>query len=196
MPINDRAIPFILAGGILAYSGLRGKNVSAVVRSLIMGKNPSVLPSSLAATPAEGWAAVSQDVSAAGRSDVASAALRYVGVPYRWGGASPNGWDCSGFVNYVIGHDLGRALPGVSRNFDGSWHGPIAAMWYVWAGASTVPRDQALPGDLACWPTHMGICVDNAHMVNAYTWGHPTSVTGIESMAPPGQSLRIRRLAQ
>jgi cell wall-associated NlpC family hydrolase len=43
---------------------------------------------------------------------IASDALRYQGAPYKWGGAKPDGWDCSGFVNYVIGHDMGMRIPG------------------------------------------------------------------------------------
>jgi len=46
---------------------------------------------------------------------VIQAALKYVGVPYVWGGSSWNGLDCSGFVKSVYAN-FGVELPRVSRD--------------------------------------------------------------------------------
>ena len=48
-----------------------------------------------------------------GRKDVLrllDVAMRFGGVPYVWGGASPSGFDCSGFVQYVF-RQIGVNLP-------------------------------------------------------------------------------------
>ena len=67
-----------------------------------------------------------------GRKAVAIA-LRYLGLSYLWGGASPAGFDCSGFVMYVYGR-VGVPLP----------HN--GAM--LWEKGHAVVRRQLEPGDV------------------------------------------------
>lgn len=195
--INGIALGAMLGGAIFAYSGIKGMSVSAVLRNLIAGKDPSTLPITGAILPAPdgtGTSATPSSFSGASGS-IAGDAVKYVGVPYVWASANPSkGWDCSGFVNWVLGHDLGMTLPGGVKNFTGSWHGPVAAQYFVWTGAKTIPRSQAASGDLACWPTHIGIVTDNNHMVNAYSHNRPTSITPIDGWGPPGEPMHIRRI--
>ncbi|MFJ2620924.1 C40 family peptidase [Glutamicibacter sp. NPDC087344] len=40
-------------------------------------------------------------VNTSNLSGIAATAAKYAGVPYVWGGNTPSGWDCSGFVKYV-----------------------------------------------------------------------------------------------
>jgi cell wall-associated NlpC family hydrolase len=64
------------------------------------------------------WPTSTTSASGAARR-VVPAAERYIGVPYRYGGTSPeSGFDCSGFVQYVYGQQ-GVDLPRTSRQMAG-----------------------------------------------------------------------------
>ena len=68
--------------------------------------------------------------------------------------SSPGNWDCSSFVSYVLGHDLGLALPGNGRfgepGYPPNSHGPVVVDYANWQGARTVPAPPQ-PGDLCCF---------------------------------------------
>jgi cell wall-associated NlpC family hydrolase len=86
-------------------------------------------------------------------SSVVAVAARYLGVPYRWGGTSPRGFDCSGYAQYVYAQ-LGKDLPRT-----------VAEQR---SAARIVPRSQAKPGDLVFFGTsHMGIYAGNNKMYDA-----------------------------
>ena len=73
-------------------------------------------------------------------------ALRFLGLPYRWGGASPAGFDCSGLVMYAYGR-VGIALP----------HN--GAM--LWRKGRAVQRGNLEPGDVVFFDGlgHVGIFI-------------------------------------
>lgn len=83
-------------------------------------------------------------------------ALRFLGVPYVFGGTSSSGFDCSGYVQHVFAM-LGMHLP---RTADAQYY----------AGS----RVRALhPGDLVFFqtyepgPSHVGIYIGNGRFVHA-----------------------------
>ena len=47
------------------------------------------------------------------RSDLASYASNYMGVPYKWGGTSADGFDCSGFTQHVL-KSAGYSIPRIA----------------------------------------------------------------------------------
>ena len=88
---------------------------------------------------------------------VVSIAAQYLGIPYKWAGASPEtGFDCSGLVQYVFAQ-LGVSLP---HNTVAQWNSPNAV---------PVPRNQLQPGDLVFFAKldHVGIYVGNGYFIDA-----------------------------
>jgi cell wall-associated NlpC family hydrolase len=101
-----------------------------------------------------------------GHPEAAAIAARYLGVPYRWGGASPSGFDCSGLVMYVYAQ-LGIALPHYTV---AQYHRGVA-----------VSRSQLQPGDLVFFDglAHVGIYIGNNQFIHAPHTGDVVKVSSI-----------------
>lgn len=135
---------------------------------------------------------------------IANAAVRYRGSPYRWGGGGPfptPGGDCSGLVNWVLGHDLGLTLPGGVKNFNGGSHGPVVLAYAAWTSAKRVSSPQQ--GDLCIWagPSaagHIGIAISATQMISALDQAQGVAVTPIKGHGPPSPFMvkRITAAAQ
>lgn len=93
------------------------------------------------------------------RNKIVSEAKRYLGVPYLWGGNTPNGFDCSGFVQYVL-KQCGLSVPRTTE-------------LQVSFGTS-VSKSSLHPGDLVflqntyrAGVSHVGIYIGNNQMIHA-----------------------------
>ena len=93
-------------------------------------------------------------------SRVLGTADEYIGVRYKWGGTTPDGFDCSGFTRYVFARH-GIQLPRTSRE-------------QARAGqAVRVDPDALLPGDILLFAepgeaiSHVAIYVGNGEIIHA-----------------------------
>ncbi|MGH7304913.1 MAG: C40 family peptidase, partial [Candidatus Rokuibacteriota bacterium] len=118
--------------------------------------------------------------SARGQTVVALA-RQHVGAPYRWGGSSPSGFDCSGLVRYVYGQ-VGVSLP----------HN--AAQQYRLGTA--IARASLEPGDLVFFDRlrHNGIYVGDGRFIHARQTGRRVAIASLDDAWYASHFVGARRL--
>jgi len=94
------------------------------------------------------------------RAAVVPFARQLIGTPYRAGGTTPAGFDCSGFVYYSYQQVFGKTLPRSSAG--------------MWSGGSSV--SSPAPGDLVFFNTsgrgvsHVGIYIGGGSFIHSATY--------------------------
>ena len=114
-------------------------------------------PSTYSALLGKSMPEVSRGSSALGRRIVASS-MQYLGVPYVFGGTTPNGFDCSGYVRYVFAN-AGIYLP---RTADAQYE-----CGYPVSTAELVPGDLAFFSTYEAGASHVGIYLGDGNFINA-----------------------------
>jgi peptidoglycan hydrolase CwlO-like protein len=157
---NETALVAQLKEQETKYSAQLAADQAAVAASLAAIKQIRNSAPSLNSSTTNSGKSEPNLVSSRGGASVSSNlilayASNYLGVPYVWGGTTPAGFDCSGFVQYVFAH-FGIILPRVSEDQQNV--------------GKYVSRADLQPGDLVFFGNpahHVGIYVGNGNMINA-----------------------------
>ncbi len=101
----------------------------------------------------------------------AAIAVQQVGAAYRYGGASPAGFDCSGLVQYSF-RQAGMKVPRTTGQ--------------LWSSAGTVAVDDLRVGDLLFFRfdgkmSHVGIYVGDEQFVHAPSSGKTVSIDSLDA---------------
>ncbi len=102
--------------------------------------------------------------------------MQFVGSKYAWGGSSPRGFDCSGFVKYVY-QQYGLDLPHSS-----------AGQYNTRYGAIISSRSELQPGDIVFFVntykkgiSHVGIYTGGGNVVQALSPGQGLGTASLDS---------------
>lgn len=114
----------------------------------------------------------------------ASIAQSQIGVPYLYGGSTPQGFDCSGLVYYSYS-GAGKVVPRTTSA--------------LWRAAATVAEGSERPGDLVFFdtegkPGHVGIYLGDGFFVHAPSSGKNVVTARLDDGWYAQQLLRIGRL--
>ena len=148
---------------IKAAEEAQQRRLAATAQTRVAGQStPSVSGVGVGASTPEGSTVAPPNV----HGGVVGIAMRYLGVPYVWGGASPRGFDCSGLVMFAFGQ-MGISLP----------HSTYA----LWNVGSAVSRDQLQPGDLVFFSglSHMGIYIGGGQFIHAPHTGDVVKISSL-----------------
>jgi cell wall-associated NlpC family hydrolase len=101
----------------------------------------------------------------------ATVALDQVGIPYRYGGSTTSGFDCSGLVQFSY-LQAGKKIPRTTTQ--------------LWSSTATVERDDLQVGDLLFFSiegkmSHVGMYVGKQQCVHAPSSGRSVTVTKLTS---------------
>lgn len=103
--------------------------------------------------------------------NAAAIAYQQVGVPYRYGGANAQGFDCSGLVHYAYG----RAGKRIARTTGG-----------LWSSTASVQRAELQVGDVLFFDidgkmSHVGLYLGEQRFVHAPSTGRTVTVEKLSS---------------
>ncbi len=174
----------VSVGAIVAANRLTNPDVLALRQRLVIPTRtspPELRPTSLSVLapprviPSRGaqWA-----------SALTTRALRLVGIPYRWGGSTTGGFDCSGLISYVM------ALMGISVP---------RTTYALYERGQPIPKTDLQIGDVVFFqtispgPSHAGIYIGRNAFIHSSSASRHVTVTSFDDRYYAPRYLGARR---
>lgn len=107
------------------------------------------------------------------------------GVPYRYGGVTPKGFDCSGLVHYAY-HKAGIKIPRTTQD--------------LYRVSRRLPIEQAKPGDLLFFKinsrklSHVGLYAGNGRFIHASTSQNRVASSSLNDSYWHGRLIGVGRI--
>jgi cell wall-associated NlpC family hydrolase len=170
--ISGLAVASVAAGVLMVRSAVRNQSPADSLREVIGKPTKGQRIGTPLESVSSGVRSVQQVGQAVGETlgelagaasgnagKLAAAARAFLGVPYRYGGTSRSGIDCSGLVIASMRAIGVKSVPRFTTVTFGTWARQ--------KGALKVSPDQFRLGDVICRPGHMAIALSNSRMIHA-----------------------------
>jgi len=169
----------------------RSARLAAIFAAVVLGVSACATRPTAPEAPAGGTVpradaglAGAPEPASGGGDRLAQNALAMLGQPYRWGGASPGGFDCSGLVFYAAEH-AGASVPRTAAEQQRT--------------GIAVSREELEPGDLvflhlAAKELHVGIALDRTRFIHAPSSGGRVRIDSLAASPYSRAFLNARRL--
>jgi len=145
-----------------------------IIRVFALAITALALASACSSSPVSKHGPVAASSTMAARGDLgakaAAIAADQVGVPYRYGGSNPSGFDCSGLVQYSYSR-AGKQVPRTTGQ--------------LWKSTQAVGRHELRAGDLLFFRvdgkmSHVGLYLGEQRFVHAPSSGRTVSVASLD----------------
>ena len=142
----------VIVAGISGCSSNKGAEQAPAARKPVVVAAPARRPSSVG-------------------ERAAAVAMQQVGTPYRYGGSTPRGFDCSGLVHYAYSN-AGKSIPRTTKS--------------LWSSLAPVDGSRMRVGDLLFFSiegkmSHVGLYLGKGRFVHAPSSGKVVTVESLES---------------